>query len=244
WETLEGLAKHNGPPALSGEQHDRRLLHAVRDFEQQMDLQLDCFASGEAQAAALADDIAWHTHDIDDGLRAGLLVRGDLREVPLVRNIMRDLPEASDNEASRDVHEIVRRLIAQLIADVVCQSRRRFSALAPQHPDEIRNAGVALVAFSEDMQSSLGILRDFLFARLYHHPAVMKVMQGAEQVVQDLVRAYADNECELPSAWQSDIAQLDGRKRMRRIADFVAGMTDRFAIAEHQRLFDVTPQLG
>jgi dGTPase len=243
WETLEGLAKHNGPPALGSEKGDRRLVHAVRDFEQAMDLQLGRYASGEAQVAAIADDIAWHTHDIDDGLRAGLLTRRQLREVPLVRRIMDDLPAAGRFDPARETYEITRRLITLIIMDAVSEARRRLVRLRPEHPDDIRGAGEVTVTFSPEMQAGLDELRRFLFASLYRHAKVMAVMDGAQQVVKDLVARYVAEPEEMPDAWQAAVTGLDGRRYLRRIGDFVAGMTDRYAIAEHRRLFDATPEL-
>ena len=243
WETLEGLAKHNGPPALGASSGDRRLVHAVRDFEHKMDLQLDHYASGEAQVAAIADDIAWHTHDIDDGLRAELLAWDDLREVALVSEIMDQLPTRGATDSGRDVYELTRRLIATIIFDAVEESRRRLEALAPEHPDQIREAGDTTVCFSATMQARLDELRVFLFDRLYHNPLVIEVMSGAQRVVQDLVRHYRAAPDAMPENWRAGVAELDERQRMRRVADFVAGMTDRYAIAEHRRLFDATPEL-
>ncbi len=242
FETLEGLAKHNGPPARSDSANDRRLLAVLRELEPTMDLLLDQYASGEAQVAAIADDIAWHTHDIDDGLRAGLIARGDLAEVALLRDIEAELP-ADSGAGGRDIYELIRRLITLLIADAVGEARRRLRAIGPNHPDDIRNADVTTVAFSDTMRRRLDDLRTFLFARLYHHSRVMTVMGGAEAIVADLVNHYAGHAEDLPADWATGFAGLDQHRRMRRIADFVAGMTDRFAIAEHRRLFDATPEL-
>ncbi len=243
WETLEGLAKHNGPPAVGGAAGDARFIHAVRAFDKTMDLQLDRHAAGEAQVAAIADDIAWHTHDIDDGLRAGLINAAELRSVPLVSAIMDALPGSAHHDPGREVYEITRRLITVIIADAVTESRRRLAALGPCHPDDIRNAGEPAVAFSPEMTAKLAELRAFLFARLYRHTKVMAVMGGAQRIVRDLVTCYIGAPAEMPEAWQR-AAGLPGRRRyLRRIGDFVAGMTDRFAIAEHRRLFDDTPEL-
>ena len=245
WETLEGLAKHNGPPAAGRSAEDRRFVQAVRGFEQVMDLQLAHHASGEAQVAAIADDIAWHTHDIDDGLRADLLVREDLSDVTLIREIIDQLPEISRDgvEEGRETYELTRRLIALIIADVVAETRKRLAELKPGHPDAIRQAGQQTIGFSECMQSQLDELRRFLFERLYHHPRVDNVMSGAQRIVRDLVTHYSQQPDALPGPWQAGFRAGDESRRLRLIGDFVAGMTDRYAIAEHRRLFDDTPEL-
>ncbi|MGI9425620.1 MAG: deoxyguanosinetriphosphate triphosphohydrolase [Hyphomicrobiaceae bacterium] len=243
WETLEGLVKHNGPPALGDGKEDQRLVHAVRDINREIELQLGSFASGEAQVAAIADDIAWHTHDIDDGLRAGLIAREDLKTVEIVRSVLSDIDVAGPGDRSREIYEITRRLITIVIADAVQASRQRLAQLAPGHPDDIRNSDRSTVGFSERIREQLADLRTFLFANLYRHPKVMDVMQGAEQIVQDLIDHYTREPSALPGPWRAGIEGLEHRQRMRRIADFVAGMTDRYAISEHRRLFDATPEL-
>jgi dGTPase len=248
WETLEGLVKHNGPPQKSPSPmddgiSDATLVHALRKFGARMDLGLDTFASGEAQAAAIADDIAWHTHDIDDGMRAGLINRDDLRAVPILARVIDDIPAASAGDQAREVYEVTRRLITIIIADCVGEARRRLAETRPETPDDIRQAGRTLVTFSVPMWADLKALRAFLFERLYHHPRVMRVMRAAEDVVQDLVVRYREDLSALPREWQPAGYPPDEHRLMRRICDFVAGMTDRYAIAEHRRLFDVTPEL-
>ncbi|MEM8976121.1 MAG: deoxyguanosinetriphosphate triphosphohydrolase [Pseudomonadota bacterium] len=243
WETLEGLAKHNGPPARGDDLGDQRFVHAVRDFEKGMELQLGSFASGEAQVAAIADDIAWHTHDIDDGLRAGLLNWKDLQQVAIVKPLLDQDEVRGADDAIKAAYEVTRRLITIIIADAVQESRRRLAELRPTSPDHIRQAATQTISFSSEMQTELDELRTFLFANLYHHSAVMQVMEGAEQIVQDLARRYSDDVKQLPEPWHAGFDGLDYRDSRRRVADFVAGMTDRFAISEHQRLFDATPEL-
>ena len=248
WETLEGLAKHNGP--VSTGDHDSRcaaadqiLMHALRHFNANMDLELDRFASGEAQAAAIADDIAWHTHDIDDGLRAGLISRDNLRGVPLVARVLDALPVVRDAVRERASYEIKRQLITLIIADCVAESRRRLARLNPGAPDDVRRAGAAVVGFSEELAAGLSELRSFLFENLYRHGRVMRVMGGAQAVVRDLVERYRDDHDTMPADWRPPATMASRRDRLRRVGDFVAGMTDRYAIAEHRRLFDATPEL-
>ena len=210
WETLEGLIKHNGPPVRATGASDDVLLHAVRHFDARMPLDLTRWASAEAQVAALADDIAWMTHDIDDGLRAGLVGFPDLVEVPLVRSAVEGSTRGRA-DASRLIYEVVRRLITDLVTDVVGQSRARLAALAPQHPDDIRAATAPVVAFSAEMTADLAILRRFLFERLYRHERVMRVMGDAQGVVRDLVGRYIADAAALPEAWQQQAAGLDER---------------------------------
>lgn len=243
WESLEGLIKHNGPPASLDRPGDARVIASLAGFQKQMDLQLDRFASAEAQVAALADDIAWHTHDIDDGLRAGLIELRDLSDVELLRDVLIDLEKRPRRDHSRDIYELVRVLITQLVADVVAETRNRLRQLGPLSPDEIRDAGSAMVGFSPGMFAQLKELRSFLFERLYHHRRVMDVMDKAQGVLRDLVEAYASGRAQMSDEWASAAEDIDGRPRLRLVGDFVAGMTDRYAIEQHRRLFDHTPEL-
>ena len=243
WETLEGLVKHNGPPALGDSPRDRTLVHALARFEERMPLDLDHQPSAEAQVAALSDDIAWHTHDIDDGLRAGLLTLDDLAAVPLVAPIIARTVGLAPADRHRAIYAVTRHLITELIADVVAESASRIAALAPETPDDIRRAAAPVVAFSAALRGRLAELRAFLFARLYRHPRVETVMGAAENIVHDLFDRYRDDPKLMPETWSRAAAVGDERRRARVIADFVAGMTDRYAIAEHRRLFDATPEL-
>ena len=243
WESLEGLIKHNGPPMLSKRPGDDRVVRALACFQTKMDLQLERFASAEAQVAALADDIAWHTHDIDDGLRAGLIELSDLADVRLLRAVLGRLEDGSMRDRSRDIYELVRVLITHLIGDVVSESRTRLRRLQPHSPDDIRAAGAPVIGFSEDMFAQLKELRSFLFDRLYHHQRVMAVMDKAQGVVRDLVEAYASSTGEMPEEWASAAQDSSAQSRLRLVGDFVAGMTDRYAIEQHRRLFDDTPEL-
>lgn len=243
WETLEGLVKHNGPPIGSSKPGDKVLVHALRRFDQQMDLALDAWPSAEAQAAALADEIAWMTHDIDDGLRAGLIAFDDLRELDLLTPILDELERTPAIDSSRRIYGVTRQLITVLIADVIKESRVLLAALAPEGPEDIRQAGRPVIAFSAPMQDALKRLKAFLFARLYRHERVMSVMQRAESIVRDLVLRYRQNPGAMPATWEAEAGSLEPRRRIRLIGDFVAGMTDRYAISEHRRLFDATPEL-
>lgn len=240
WETLEGLAKHNGP--LTGDA-DAPVRKVIRGLEAWQSLEPERWASGEAQAAALADDIAYVTHDIDDGLRAGLIALDDLRDAPLTGGIVAALPTAAPGLRSRLTYEITRRMITRLIQDVVGEARARLAALEPLAPADLRAASAAVVAFSAGMTADIQALKAFLMERVYRSRRVMDVMEEAEAVVARLFGCYLADEAALPDTWRAAQQGLAERARARVIADFVAGMTDRYAMAEHTRLFDATPEL-
>lgn len=242
WEMLEGLAKHNGPV----EDRSQAVAKAVRTIEDWRGLDLDKWASAEAQVASLADDIAYLSHDVDDGLRAGLLTFDMLEDVPLAGPTARGvLQQAGTKAASRAIYEITRRMITLMVADLVTESRRRLAILQPTAPDDIRSAGVATIAFSTPMSNAMAELKRFLFAKVYHHPRVMSVMEGAEKIVADLFARYANpgSISAMPAAWVETMRGLDPRHQARLAADYLAGQTDRYAIAEHRRLFAETPEL-
>jgi dGTPase len=249
WETLEGLVKHNGPltdrtgqPA--GRYAESGLPEGIRDYASHEDLQLWSYASAEAQAAAIADDIAYDAHDIDDGLRAGLFGLDDLAAVPLLGDIIREIQTAHPRiDQPRAAHELVRRVITRLIEDVVAETGRRLSALAPRNADDIRLAAGAVVGFSDAMAEAERGIKDFLYPRMYRHERVMRVMWAAQGVVQDLFRHYLAHPSDMPEEWQDDMSRTDDRGRVRHTGDFIAGMTDRYAIAEHARFFDSPAEL-
>lgn len=242
WEMLEGLSKHNGPV----EDRGHAVAKTVRAIEAWQSLDLDKWASAEAQVASLSDDIAYLSHDVDDGLRAGLLTFDMLEGVPLAGTTAHAvLQQAGANAASRAIYEITRRMITLMVADVVSESRRRLAELQPASPDDIRSAGGATIAFSSTMSDGMAELKRFLFAKVYHHPRVMRVMEGAETIVADLFARYANpgSHSALPAAWVETMRGLDPRHQARLAADYLAGQTDRYAIAEHRRLFAETPEL-
>jgi dGTPase len=240
WETLEGLAKHNGPLVKPGSP----VAKVVRDLDDWCPLALDRWASAEAQVASLADDIAYLSHDVDDGLRAGLISLEALSETPLVGRIVREVMTLDrDAETGRSIYEITRRMITVMVADVIDESRRRLAALAPASADDIRHAGGATVAFSEQMTGDLAQLRRFLFKSVYHHRKVLDVMERAEQIVRDLFARYNADPASLPEDWRDAFLTLNPHGRARLACDFLAGQTDRYAIAEYRRLFDATAEL-
>ncbi len=235
WETLEGIFKHNGP--VSGEKPEF--------LPESFDLEMSTHASLEAQVAAIADDIAYDAHDIDDAVRAGVISLRHLENVPLVGGIVSEVQALWPTlEKSRQIHEVQRRLITRMIEDVIEASRANIAALAPKSPDNIRKAGRTLLVFSEDFQKSETGLKDFLFEKVYRAPSVMKPVSVSEKIIADLFAHYF-TQGGLPGAWQK---KADGapneHSRARVIADFIAGMTDPYALDEYERLFDARPDFG
>jgi dGTPase len=245
-ETLDGIVKHNGPvagPRAISPGGSPLVEAAVREAGLDSLLALDEFAGAEAQVAAIADDIAWHNHDIDDGLRAGLIEIDQLIDVPLVGPLVRDVQKSGTIEPRRAIYEVNRRLITLLIADGVSETRRRLKCMHPTSAAEVRQAPMELVAFSSDVARDLAGLKAFLFAQVYHHPRVTRIMNGAESIVVDLFDRYSRDAGAVPDALAAYLASADDTQRTARIRDYLAGMTDRFAVAEHRRLFDATPEL-
>jgi dGTPase len=240
WESLEGLAKHNGPIT---DVDSNAVVKVLRDIEAWCSLRYDRQASAEAQVASLADDIAYLNHDLDDGLRAGLLAFADLAAAPMVGRVVAGLKDIDPEDTARVGYAISRRLITDMISDCVTESRRRLCAMAPETPDVIRATPDAVIGFSETMTAQLTALKKFLFAKVYRHDRVMRVMGRAEDIVTDLVDRYLADPSALDPVWRQAGKGMTARQHIRMIGDFVAGMTDRFAIEEHQRLFDVTPEL-
>jgi dGTPase len=249
WETLEGLVKHNGPltdrsGAPLGRYRVVGVPETIQDYVRQQDLQLWSFPSAEAQVAAFADDIAYDAHDIDDGLRADLFRLDDIAAVALPGEIISGIRAAyPDLDDARIVHEFVRRLIGFLIEDVVAETRRRLTALAPGSADDVRGASAAIVAFSPAIAEAERLIKSFLETRMYRHARIKRVMNEAANVVRELFLRYSAHPDDLPPEWSAGLSALDDAGRARRIADFIAGMTDRYALAEHTRLFDSTPEL-
>src|SRR5246500_5451244 len=249
WETLEGLVKHNGPLTLRdgcpiGPYRDRGLPHAIALHGRIQDLELWSFASAEAQIAAIADDIAYDAHDIDDGLRAGLFALEDLAEVPRIRDILRQIrKEHPTLDPSRLVHELVRRLITQMIEDVTAETGARLRALAPRSADDVRHAAHPVGAFSPAMAEADRAIKGFLYPRMYRHDRIMRIMGDAERLVCALFARYLEQPDDMPAEWAQLVDSGDAAARSRHIADFIAGMTDRYALMEHARLFDSTPEL-
>ncbi|MEZ5787324.1 MAG: deoxyguanosinetriphosphate triphosphohydrolase [Xanthobacteraceae bacterium] len=245
WETLEGLVKHNGPlvDASGRPKNARGVAATVAEYGARHALALDSFPSLEAQAGAIADDIAYDSHDLDDGLRAGLFVTEELAGLSLVEDILDEVDCAHPGiDRTRRASELVRRMITRMIDDVVSETRRRVAALDPRCADDVRGAGTPMVGFSSGMASAERSIKEFLFQRMYRHRRVMQVMGEAEGVLRDLFARYVEQAETLPAEWRG-VLPAEPAARARGIADFIAGMTDRYALGEHARLFDVTPHL-
>ena len=249
WETLEGLVKHNGPLLdAAGRPTERFARHgvpgAILAYDQVQPLGLSTFASAEAQVAAIADDIAYDAHDIDDGLRAGLFVLDDLSEVPFLAELIADVDRLWPRlDAARRGAELVRRVITRFVEDVIGEAERRLVALQPANAGAIRQAAAPVVAFSPAMTEAEATTKRFLYARMYRHPQVMRVRTEAAQVLRDLFHRYFADPALMPEDWRGDLDQADDARRARRVADYLAGMTDRYAVQQHLSLFDTTPLL-
>jgi dGTPase len=249
WESLEGIVKHNGPltdrsGAPIGRYRDRGVPIGIADYVRTYDLELWSFASLEAQVAAIADDIAYDAHDIDDGLRAGLFTVDDLKVMPLAAEIIagigRHYPDLDD---ARRGAEFVRELISYLISAVFAEAQKRLQAAQPQSAFDVRNQAQALIAFPPQVAQEEAGIKAFLKQHMYRHARVMRVMGEAEQILFDLFARYQRSPRDLPPEWLEGTQAETEAERARRIGNFIAGMTDRFALIEHQRLFDSTPDL-
>jgi dGTPase len=241
WETLEGLAKHNGPLPADEESAVGKV---ARGLENWKSLELDTWPSAEAQVASLADDVAYVSHDIDDGLRAELIALADLEGRPLAGPALaRAAAPGRDDLNARRVYELTRAMITAMVADLVQETRARLKALAPGSPDDIRRAHAPTVAFSAGMAADIAALKAFLFESVYRHEHVTRIMGDAEAIVRDLFGCYLAEPAAMAEAWHAASTELGARARARLIADFVAGMTDRYALLQHRRLFDATPDL-
>lgn len=238
WETLEGLVKHNGP--VIGDIPD-----TFTEFNELWDLELSSHASLEAQCAAVADDIAYNAHDLDDGLRAKLFQLDDLLDVPLVKDALITVRDKyPDLEEHRVRHEIVRRQITAMVEDVISNAKLNLGKHTPKTASDVRNCGETIVSFSREMQVKEKGIKIFLFDKMYRSPNLMVMRDGAEIIIQNLFDVYLNERGDMPNGLQRLKAKNKSNDRPRIIADFIAGMTDSYAISEHERLFDLTPDLG
>ena len=231
WETLEGIAKHNGP--VTGE-----IPWALAKYNTLHDLELHTHASAEAQAAALADDIAYNNHDLHDGLRAELFSTDELAELPILKDCFARVDaKYPDLNYYRRRHEALRRFFGVLVEDVITVSSRNLTEFNPQSVHDIRHAGRMMVQFSPELWADLKVIRRFLFERMYRAPAVVEMRIVVTQMVNDLFPFFMENTDELPKQWRKDVADAPDKIALARIvADYIAGMTDRYAIQEHKRL--------
>ncbi|MGI6246985.1 MAG: deoxyguanosinetriphosphate triphosphohydrolase [Pseudochelatococcus sp.] len=249
WETLEGLVKHNGPLCDGegrpfGRYAATGVPGAILEYDAIHCLDLSTYASAEAQAAALADDIAYDAADIDDGLRAGLFTLPGLRAIPFIADLLDEIEARHPGlETSRVVHELGRRIITRFVEDVIRESERRIAERAPADADAVRRACAPVVAFSPAIVAADRDIKAFLFTHMYRHPRVVHVREGADRVVRDLFERLLTEPRLMPQEWQQGLADADEARVRRRVADYLAGMTDSYALDAHRRLFDDTPEL-
>lgn len=249
WESLEGLVKHNGP-VIKKDGKQKELQFTLNRLKDEADLMLDTYASLEAQIAGISDDVAYNSHDIDDGLAAGFFTLDDLKDVPFLYEIVeKTRAQFPDAEESRLRGQVVRELMGYMIADVRAETVRRLLELNPQNPDDIRHADRQMVAFSAEMEENDQMLRRFLWDRFYLHKHVARIRFKVYKVVQGLFAAFMEFDRALPRDWRQSIENVPkgmtpDNWRARVVADYIANMTDRYAIKTHRELFDPYADIG
>ena len=231
WETLEGIAKHNGP--VVGE-----LPWALAEYNAEHDLELHTHASAEAQVAALSDDIAYNNHDFHDGLRADLFSDDEIAELPILSDCYAEVDRKYPGlDPIRRRHEALRRVFGVMVGDVISVSSHALAQSGAASVEDIRAYGAPVVQFSDALWSDLKQIREFLFNRMYRAPSVMKIRAEVTEVVQDLFPLFLENPTLLPRRWQEDVSRAQNEIAIARmVSDYIAGMTDRFALQEHARL--------
>ena len=231
WETLEGIAKHNGP--VTG-----TLPYALAEYNALHDLELHSYASTEAQVAALADDIAYNSHDLHDGLRAELFSTDELAELPILQDCFAEVDRKYPGlNYYRRRHEALRRFFGVLVEDVIAIARANLAELTPKTASNVRYAGRPMIQFSNGLWSDLKVVRQFLFHRMYRAPSVVKMRKEVTEAVTTLFPLFMQHPELLPKQWRKDVQKAKDDVALARIVvDYIAGMTDRFALQEHERL--------
>ena len=251
WETLEGIVKHNGPllkpdGGLAVLQGKGGLNQAIREFNKVFDLELSHYASAEAQAAALSDGIAYNAHDLDDGLRAGLIGLEQTGEVGLLRKIGREISAHYPGiEPGRAIHELVRRTITFFIEDTIDESSRRIAASGVASVEDVWASGEPLIGLSPEARDADASLRTFLREHIYRHERLRRIRRDAAEIVRNLFERFFSAPNLMPEEWALTAGQADAStvRKARIVCDYIAGMTDRYAVAEHRRLFGEAPDL-
>ena len=243
WETLEGVVKHNGPLLQPGQSSDT-LPRGISEYIDKDSLDLSGFAGPEAQIAAVSDDVAYNNHDIDDGLRAGLFTIEDLADVPLAGPVFAEVKKTyPDLDLSRTIHEAVRRMIGDMVNDILAETSSRLADLGAKTPEDIRNHNKPIAGFSEKMRANDAALKKFLFENMYRHYKLNRMSSKAKRVVRELFQLLvAEPEC-LPGEWREKTAGPNTEVTAQAVADYIAGMTDRYAMDEYKKLFDVQANL-
>ncbi len=253
FETIEGLIKHNGPLLSAdgeplGPWRGHGVPQAILAYDRRQNLELSRFASLEAQAAAIADDIAYNAHDVDDGLRADLFDLAAVRDVAFVETLLDEIDHLHPGlERSRVVHELGRRLVTRFIEDAIEESGRRILVAGVVTIEDVRGARETLVGFSQPLALAQAAIKRFLFANVYRHRDVERVRRNADQIVRRLYAAFFAKPSKMPPEWAA-LAEVEAAKEGEAgkagiVADYIAGMTDRYAVSEHRRLFDEAPDL-
>ena len=239
WETLEGVVKHNGPLTGHSAASERALPAAIVEYVAQHDLELDSFASAEAQIAAISDDIAYNSHDIDDGLRAGLFDLEDLKGLPLVGPAFAAVEaEYGQIDRMRFIHMGISQIIGAVVADVLSETRRRLAESEVDSPEAVRALDHAVVAFSDEIAEADRAVKAFLYENMYRHHIVNRMTSKARRVVAKMFDLLFHEPELLPTAWRTRAQEKDEHGRARVIADYIAGMTDCYALELHRKLFD------
>jgi len=233
WETLEGIAKHNGP--VLGD-----VPWALAACQAEVDLELGTYASAEAQVAAISDDVAYNHHDLHDGLRAELFSTDELAELPILAGCFERVDGLYPSlNYYRRRHEALRRFFGVLVEDVIAVARQSLLEIGPRSADDIRRAGFQIIRFSPEVFADLKVIRQFLFERMYRAPTVVEMRREVTKVVEELFPFFMENPDQLPKQWRKDVEQASGEVELARlVSDYIAGMTDRFAIQCHEKFVD------